>query len=297
MSLKKTTTNALVSFDSNSKDIRADLPAELFLINTIVNQNINTQLPAFTANAVAGTFLILSSYTVSANSFVLINALIRNKGISNALITGNTYSIHLVYDGIGVTFSAISELIASIPTNFTAVATAGRNVDLSWDEVAGASYEIQRSLTSGAGFATIASPGVSILTLSNTTVEETTYYYRIRSIVGGTSSDWSNEVSVTTPVHHVPPSNLQAVGGVGQISLTWNDNTSQETGFELFRSDDGGNNYSLIADSVDLPISSVSYIDNDGGGGLAPGEYYYKVRVLKDGVYSIFSNVANATAT
>ncbi len=71
------------------------------------------------------------------------------------------------------------------------------------------------------------------------------------------------------------------------IQLTWMDNSNNETGFEVWRSTDNSS-FSLLG-SVGNNVTS--YTDN----GLAvDSRYYYKVRALKSGVQSDFSNVASA---
>lgn len=71
------------------------------------------------------------------------------------------------------------------------------------------------------------------------------------------------------------------------IQLNWMDNSNNETGFEIYRSTD--NATFTLQGTVGNNVTT--YTDN----GLAvDSRYYYKVRALKSGVQSDFSNVASA---
>lgn len=90
------------------------------------------------------------------------------------------------------------------------------------------------------------------------------------------------------------PSNAVAGGASGaQIELTWTDNSSNETGFEVHRSTDGpGGSFWLLTTIV---VNTVLHADQ----GLEPGkEYCYRVRAVrltgKNLNYSSFSNTACA---
>ena len=67
------------------------------------------------------------------------------------------------------------------------------------------------------------------------------------------------------------PSNLVATSGTSTISLTWTDNSSDETNFRVYRSSDNstwGSYYAQVGANV------TSYTDNNPGNGTA---WYYKV--------------------
>ena len=87
------------------------------------------------------------------------------------------------------------------PTNLTAVLTPPNQVVLAWTDKAESElgYDIQRSTTAGSGFVSIDT------TLADVTVYHdknlpggTTYYYRVRGLNAGGSSQFTSEVSVTT---------------------------------------------------------------------------------------------------
>lgn len=78
---------------------------------------------------------------------------------------------------------------------------------------------------------------------------------------------------LTVPVWALnAPSNLTAKAvSDSQIRLTWSDKSSQESGFSVYRSTDGGTSFAKV---IDLPANSVTYTD----AGLSPAtSYTYRV--------------------
>lgn len=68
------------------------------------------------------------------------------------------------------------------------------------------------------------------------------------------------------------------------VSLLWDDKSSNETGFELWRKDDGAGTYRRIKT---MPTNTISTTD---GGLSAFVVYYYKVRAFNNSGFSEFSN-------
>jgi len=86
------------------------------------------------------------------------------------------------------------------------------------------------------------------------------------------------------------PSNLMAaVASSTQINLNWQDNSNDETGFQIFQSSDGGISFSQIAQ---VGANVQSYSDTNG---LAPNtKYYYRVRATNGTIDSDYSNAPSA---
>src|SRR5574341_1154140 len=86
------------------------------------------------------------------------------------------------------------------------------------------------------------------------------------------------------------PTNLTATAASRtQIDLTWTDNATDETGYEVERSTDGGTTWSPLAS---LPANSQSHADT----GLTCGTtYHYRVYATNADGNSGYSNVASAT--
>jgi serine protease len=91
----------------------------------------------------------------------------------------------------------------------------------------------------------------------------------------------------------LPPSNLQANPiSPTQINLTWNDNTSDETGFVVERCQGAGcTNFAQLA-TVGANVTSYA-----NTGVTANTSYSYRVRAAKNGVNSAPSNVASVTTS
>lgn len=88
------------------------------------------------------------------------------------------------------------------------------------------------------------------------------------------------------------PSNLEAFGvSQSSVQLTWEDKTPDESGFEIYRSDNGENGaFSLIHTTGS---NVTTYTDNS----IIPGTiHYYKVNALRPEGPTEFSNTANGSA-
>jgi hypothetical protein len=92
-------------------------------------------------------------------------------------------------------------LFLGTPQSLTAEAIFSDQINISWSYVdqGQTGFEIQRSLTSGSGFVTIATVQDDIRSYEDTGLApETTYYYRVRAVSDGLQSGYSNEASATT---------------------------------------------------------------------------------------------------
>ncbi len=88
----------------------------------------------------------------------------------------------------------------------------------------------------------------------------------------------------TTPI---APSTLKAFGkSKNQMTLTWDDNSMIETGYEVWRSGTENGTYTLMGTTA---ANVVTYQDN---GLAANATYFYKVRSIAGAQQSPFSNIA-----
>ncbi|HAT11891.1 MAG TPA: hypothetical protein DCS97_15170, partial [Planctomycetes bacterium] len=99
--------------------------------------------------------------------------------------------------------------------------------------------------------------------------------------------------SVVTPsAPPLAPSALVATANSSsQITLTWTDNASNETGFKLERSPDGSSGWTQIATPA---ANATSYGDS---GLLASTAYYYRLRATNAAGDSSYTATASATTT
>jgi len=183
------------------------------------------------------------------------------------------------------------------PTNLSATAAGASIINIAWKDNATneTSFSLQRSLSAGSGFVTIATLSANTTSYSNSGLNSsTTYYYRIQAINSTGSSEWSNIAYAKTAVSGPPtaPSNLSASAkGCNTILLTWNDNSNNETSFELRRSSSMYGTYSTIA-------SIAANITTYNNTGLTKGrKYYYKIRARNSSANSSWSSIAYATAS
>jgi len=138
-------------------------------------------------------------------------------------------------------------------------------------------------------FTQIATVGPNITTYADGGVTlSSTYYYRVRASNSAGYSAYSNTASVAL-VPPAAPTNLAAslVGNSGQVNLTWTDNSTNETGFQVERlpNSTGGNTFGVI---VTTAANTTSYRDSNAVKGKA---YNYRVAAKNKVGLSGYSNV------
>ena len=114
------------------------------------------------------------------------------------------------------------------------------------------------------------------------------YYYRVRANNTAGDSAYSNEATGTTPL--AKPTSLTATAvSSSQISLTWTDNSENETGYEIEQSPVDNLHYSEIAT---VGPNVTVYTDS----GLNEGtKYYYRVRAYNAIATSGYTSEKHAT--
>lgn len=184
--------------------------------------------------------------------------------------------------------SATPKLIPPpVPTGL--IATAGnQQVVLQWNPTSGAaSYDVQRSTTSGGPYSTISSPTATSYTDTGLT-NGTTYYYVVAAVDAAGPSGNSTQVSATPALPPPPPTNLTATAGNAQVSLSWTA-TSGAASYNVKRGTVSGGPYNTIASPT-----TTSYIDTGVTNGTA---YFYVVTAVSGAGESANSNQASATPT
>ena len=180
------------------------------------------------------------------------------------------------------------------PGNFQAFAAFPNEIELSWSDNSSdeSSFEIQRSATSGTGYATIATISANLESYIDSDaalVEGNTYYYRIRALSSNGNSVFSEESSATV-LGNTPdaPSNLEAFAlSNSSVELTWVDNSDIETGFRIFRYNPDGTSqeFTLAADVVTFTDNGLTINTN----------YDYQIVAFNSSGDSEFSNLASVT--
>lgn len=180
----------------------------------------------------------------------------------------------------------------SAPSDLTAVAATGVQIDLSWSDnsTGETGFKVERK-TGSDPYAEVASLGPNVASTSDTGLTPlTTYWYRVRAtgFVGDSAN--SNEVSATT-LPDVPPSapaSLQVLTTTAdQAYLAWDDTAGNETGFEIERAGPGGT-FAVIATAGP---DATTFID---AGLLAATPYQYRVRAINTGGPSSYTGIVVA---
>ena len=128
--------------------------------------------------------------------------------------------------------------------------------------------------TDSSSYARIATVGTNVTTFRDSTATPGVhYYYEVGAYdSAGNSSPVSNEATAYTGP--LPPTGLAAAPkNPSGITFTWKDNSSDETGFRVFRSPTGASWTALSVTSSNV----TQYIDSNVTGGT---RYYYTVSAL-----------------
>jgi hypothetical protein len=151
---------------------------------------------------------------------------------------------------------------------------SSQSIKVSWaDNSANESgFTIWRKTDAGA-FAQIASVGAGVTTFTdNAVIPGPRYSYEVAAFNGSGSSAFSSQASTQTGPY--APSGLSAAAvNSTQLRVAWTDNSTNETGFRVFRRVSGGS-YAAIADTA---ANATSWVD---GTGVAGTTYFYTVSAL-----------------
>jgi fibronectin type 3 domain-containing protein len=136
----------------------------------------------------------------------------------------------------------------SAPTGLQAVTTNGW-IMLTWNASTGATnYNVKHSMSSGGTYLTdYATPTPSYSYYAYSLNAATTYYFEVSAVDAAGESANSSWVSATTPPP--APTGLTAVGGNGQVTLSWTAVTNV-TSYKVYRS------------PVDIHLSQGAFITN-----------------------------------
>ncbi|MCJ7795719.1 MAG: fibronectin type III domain-containing protein, partial [Thermoleophilia bacterium] len=189
--------------------------------------------------------------------------------------------------------ASTGQTVPSAPTNLNATPASSSQINLSWTDASSneTGFKIERSFSATSGFSQIATLGANATSYSNTGLSPGTLYaYRVRAYNAAGNSAYSNTaVTNTLDVPPAAPSGLTAAAvSSSQIDLTWVDNSTNETGFEVERSLSATTGFALVA-SVGANVTSYQNT------GLSPSTtYYYKVRARNTAGASGYSATASA---
>lgn len=180
----------------------------------------------------------------------------------------------------------------SSPTSLNAVAVSDSQINLSWTDNSSneSGFRIYRSLSASSGYSLEHTNSANDTTWSNTGLSaSTTYHYRVYSYntTGNSTSYAYDSVTTDAPPLNPPdsPTNLVATAvSSNQINLSWQDNSTNETGFKIERKTGSSGTYSQIA-TVGANMESYS-----NTGLSSDTTYYYRIRAYNGDGNSGYSN-------
>jgi hypothetical protein len=179
--------------------------------------------------------------------------------------------------------------IAAVPTNLVATPASTSAINLTWtDNSNQTGFYIERSPDNSTWtqIGSTTSTSYQDTGLSSTT----TYYYRVSAYNAGGNSAYTTATSATTltPIPTAPSTLVATAASTTQVTLTWVDNSSNETGFYIERSPDD----STWTQITSVAANTTTYNDTGLSSSTA---YYYRVRAYNAGGDSAYTNVSNAT--
>ncbi len=185
------------------------------------------------------------------------------------------------------------------PSNLQVVAHRETQLDLQCQDnsVNEDGFQWQISAHGAGTWADIGNTGVNINTQSATGLTAgTDYDFRVRAFNASGNSDWSNTATgrtdnaPTSPPN--PASNLAASTlGPTVIRLTWQDNSSDESGFKIQRSLTSGSGFSTVF------TTNANVVAYDDTGLTSSTTYYYRVIATNSAGDANPSNEAFATTS
>ena len=183
------------------------------------------------------------------------------------------------------------------PSRLKAKATSSTQIILSWidNSVNETGFKIERksgSCSSSNSWEQIAVKGANVTTYGSTGLTPGTICsYRVRAYKASGNFAYSNCASAKTGLEGSPnaPSSLRATSfSTSKINVCWNDNSTDETGFKIYRKTDNGSWKFLYKTNADVKC----YSDINAAGNTFTTTYSYYVKACKDTLCSPNTNAA-----
>ena len=206
--------------------------------------------------------------------------------IDSSLLSSFTYFYRiLAFNVLGT--SAYSSVAAGetfttppeAPVNLTASSAGSTSqILLAWTDVPSmkSGFRVERSLTGDGSWTQVATPAPNVTVLTDAGLApRTTYFYRVSAANGQSVSGFSNISSATTgDIPPNAPTGLVLASSVpSRVSLTWADNSDNESLFQIDRS----SNNSTWTSVASVGAGATAFTD----AGLAGNSlYYYRLRAV-----------------
>ena len=238
-----------------------------------------------------GVYTLLSTVSGNANT----------KHNDTTVVTDKTYYYKVrAYKEIGAVkfygaYSGIKSAKSVLPKPTVKLSNVAGGIEVSWDEVIGATeYEVQVATSAKGTYTSIgAVPAPTLRFHDITTVSGKTYYYRVKTIRGdGFSFFYSEYSAVKSLVYLTRPLDFNCTLESGTVALTWGKIEGAD-GYVIQRSTDGGATYKAV--TTITKGGTVKYTDKKVTAGTT---YHYRIRAYKTvgktkvyGAYSILGPV------
>jgi fibronectin type 3 domain-containing protein len=259
-----------------------------------------------TWNAVSGaTSYNVKSHTASGGPYLTrATGLQTPSYVDTGLTNGQTY-FYVVSAQNAVAESANSSEVSArplattpaAPSNLVATAVSASRINLTWTDNASneSNYRIERCQGAGcSNFVQIAQVGANVTSRANTGLAAgTTYRYRVRARNSIGNSGYSNVATATTLTLPAAPTALTATPGPVSraITLTWSDNSSDESGFKIERCT--GASCTSFSQIAQVGANITTYRNT---GRVTGTTYRYRVRAYSAAGNSAYSGIAVAQA-
>jgi hypothetical protein len=215
---------------------------------------------------------------------------------SHTMIWGGTYS---GMQHFGVTVIRLQTLPLPPPTPTLKLPASGSTVPtltprLEWNASSGATdYGLQVATDSSFTTLLVNETGIADLyydIASDTLSWNTMYYWRAQANNNYGTSSWSSYGYFETagPPPNAPCNLVASPISSSQIDLTWQDNSSDETGFRIERKTASGSYFQIATVGANVASYSDTYLS-------ASTTYYYRVTAHSAASNSDYSNEASAT--
>jgi titin len=292
---------------SNTASVTLTAPpaAPTALTATVLTNPTRVRL-AWLDNATTETGFVIER-SLNSGPFTLFTTVAARNGTGpvtftgNNLVSGNAYSYRVAaINGAGSSAftNVVTVTIGSIPAAPTNLADAmlgnPLRVRLTWRDNATneSNFILERSANGGAFtlLATVASrAGTGNVTYNDTTVlVGNTYDYRVKAINGVGSSAYSNTFTAAV-VAPAAPSNFAGsavVSGTNAtVTLTWVDNSSNETSFEVQRATNAA--FTAGVNTNTVAANSTTRVETR----TRNRSYYYRIRAVNPAGVSAWVNM------
>ncbi|ULO10558.1 S-layer homology domain-containing protein [Paenibacillus sp. 19GGS1-52] len=270
--------NSVITPATGSFDKKTSAQAD---VTTTLTLNGNTLIGI--ANGV--TPLVLGTdYTVSGTTVTISKDYLATQPVGTTSLTF-TFSAGATQTLV-ITVSDSTVVLPGVPLVQSAIA-GNAQVSLSWSAVEGSSgYKIYQSLTSGTYGNEVATVSGSVYSYNATgLINGTKYYFVVRATNLGGDSASSNEMNATPKTVPMAPTNINAIAGNGQVTVSFTPPTdnggSLITGYAVI--DSLGN---ILATGTNSPITIT---------GLSNGvTYTFTVKAINSAGSSVASVLSNA---